>query len=318
MRTGGVFLALLGMLASGVARGTGPGEGFGEEMLMLSTAREAGSGGVAIEDPWRQGTFLEVGSIMLSSGLRWIGIGAQGGAGPGFRLAMDGFGFSPSGITGTREGADGTWDGEVGSVEASSWGARLLAQWTVRDDESWQVAVFGRASGLVQRLPQVQNTGVGAEAGAQARRITGGGSAMTMWVRAGPLGSGARRMMAGRVTAGVGWLTQGQNGLLGGAEGFGIGGEGAIETSVLAQAGAGATWWIGRLAGPGQTFFVRAGARYAAGTAQVIQPRAGIGVLTRTSRDLGFQVDYAIAPMGELGFFHYVTVGLKLPSPSEE
>ena len=316
MRTGRFLLATLGMLAPGSVPGTGPGEGFGEEMLVLSTAREAGSGGIAIEDPWRQGTFLEAGSIMLSSGLRWLSIGAQGGAGPGFRLAADGFGFSPSGITGTREGPDGTWDGEVGNVDTSSWGARLLAQWTVRDDASWQVAVFGRAAGLVQRLPQVQNVGIGAEAGVQARRSMGRGSATTMWVRAGPLGSGARRMMAGRVTAGVGWLTQGVNGLLGGAEGFGIGGEGALETSVLAQAGAGATWWIGRLAGPGQTLFLRAGARYAAGTAQTIQPRAGIGVLTRTSRELGFQVDYAIAPMGELGLFHYVTMGIKVPSPS--
>jgi hypothetical protein len=100
---------------------------------------------------------------------------------------------------------------------------------------------------------------------------------------------------------------------MGGPEGFAIGGEGQWLTDGLMQGGAGVVYWFGRLNEPGFTFFVRAGARYAERSAAEIQPRAGIGLLWRSGNNWGVQFDYAAVPIGELGIYHYATIGVRLP-----
>jgi hypothetical protein len=47
-------------------------------------------------------------------------------------------------------------------------------------------------------------------------------------------------------------------------------------------------------------------------TAEAVQPRAGIGVLWRTTAGWAVQFDYAFVPIGELGSFNYGTLSLRL------
>jgi hypothetical protein len=77
--------------------------------------------------------------------------------------------------------------------------------------------------------------------------------------------------------------------------------------------GLGGLYWFGKPDSAGMTFFVRGGVRYAAASAQTIQPHAGMGVLWRGASEFGVQFDYAIVPVGELGMFNYATLGIRLP-----
>ena len=81
--------------------------------------------------------------------------------------------------------------------------------------------------------------------------------------------------------------------------------------------GVSGAYWFGEAAAVGATFVVRAGLRYAEGSAQDLQPRGGLGFLWRNQHLWGLQLDYAFVPMGELGAYHYATVGIVLPSPGE-
>jgi len=305
------------ILAGRAGAGTqSAGQDFGDEMRMVMTARQAASGGVAIEDPWRQGTFIEATTIVLASGMRWLGFGAQAGAGTDWRLGAEAFAFSPGDIAGTRELQDGTFGGETGNIRAVSWGASMVSQWTLVQTDAWRVATLARAIGLVQQLPNENNAGVAIAGGLQAQRVTGSGAALTAWGYLGPLGSGAGRTFAGRFTLGAGWMAQMSAGLLGGPEGLGLGAEGDILTEALVQEGAGAVYWFGRLGDPGGTLFVRLGLKHAPASAQSIQPRAGLGLLWRLPSGLGLQFDYALSTLGELGLVHYATIGLRL-APSQ-
>jgi len=298
--------------------GADVGRGFGSEFSVLATARQAGTGGLALEDPWRQGNFVEATSVVLSSGVRWLEFGAQGGAGAGLRIGADGFAFTPTGIAGTSENADGTYAGETGDVKASSWGAHLVGQWTVADGGVWRAAVVGRATGVVQQLSVAQSVGVGADAGVQAQRATGKGEAMTFWCLAGPLGWGADRLFAASVTAGAGWMSRFTGGLFCASEGCALGAEGELLSDKLVHGGAGAVYWFGAPSAAGCTLSLRAGVREASGSAQVTQPRAGIGMLWRSPRGWGLQFDYAIVPLGELGYLHYATLAVRIAPPVEE
>jgi hypothetical protein len=279
----------------------------------MTSARQAGSGGVALEDPWRQGELADLSTILLTSGLRWYGFGVQGGVGPQLRMGFDGFAFVPEGITETREASDGTYGGEGGQIALVEWGARMLVQRELLAAGEWRLAGLARLSTLVQRLPDEQNLGVGLEAGVQAQRGLGDGRALTGSVLAGPLGRGASRAFASEVTCGAGLLSQSRIGLLGGPEGYAAGLEGEVLSEGLVHGGLGLVYWFGRLAASGTTFFLRAGVRSAEGSAQTVQPRGGIGVLWRSAAGLGLQFDYAAVPIGELGWYHYVTLGVRLP-----
>jgi len=289
------------------------GSGFGESVLVLTSARQAGSGGIALEDPWRRGSIIEANSVLLTSGLQWFGGGYQGGLGSTLRLGGEVFVFSPPASVRTFENSDGTFGGNQGTVSAPEWGGRLLGQFSILNTGGWKVAALGRVSGLIQQLPDSSNSGFAIEAGGQGQLGLGGGRFLTTWALAGPLGRGAGLGYAGQVTGGAGLMAVVPKGLLGGAEGYAIGAEGQWLTEGLMHGGVGGLYWFGKLNAPGATFFLRAGLRYAAQSAQVYQPRGGLGVLWRTKAKWGFQFDYAVVPIGELGMYHYATVGMRLP-----
>ena len=304
---------ILLVLRAGVGMTSSAGEGYGESLLALTSARQAGSGGVALEDPWRQGQLVEATTALVSSGLQWWGLSVQGGAGPRLRLRFDGYAFTPTDVTGTKETADGSFGGSGGLVGMSEWGANVTAQLTVVEAGPWRVAALGRAIGLVQRLPDERSSGVAMEVGVQAQNVLGSGRALTGWLLAGPVGQGAGRGFAGHVVAGVGLLTQVNAGLLGGAEGYALGVEGEALTEGLLHGGLGGVYWLGRPGQAGKTFFLRGGVRSAAGSAQAVQPHGGLGVLWRMASGWGVQCDLAAAPLGALGLTSCATLGVRMP-----
>jgi len=306
-----VLLALLagarGLCAADV------GGGFGESIRILTPARQAGSGGVALEDPWRQGSLVEASSVLLTSGLRWFGFGYQGGLGSALRVGGEGFLFSTPEAARTLENPDGSYGGQNGAAGAAEYGGRILGQLSVLESGGWKAAALCRVSALIQRLPDSNNTGYAVEAGGQAQGPLGGGSALTAWALAGPLGRGAGHGYAGQVNGGIGMISAYSRGLLTGAEGYAIGVEGRWLTEGLMHGGLGGLYWFGRPNAPGMTLYLRAGGWYAAGGAQEIQPRGGLGVLWRTGSGWGVQFDYAVVPAGELGMYHYASLGVRLP-----
>jgi hypothetical protein len=295
-----------------MARAADIGSSFGDSLTVLTSARQAGSGGIALEDPWRQGSLVEATTVVQDVGPRWLGFSVQGGAGPTLRLGADGFYYAPGQITQTTETSAGTYGGKGGDLKVVEWGARFLAQFSVLDAAGWRVAALGRTTGLMQQLPDMQNVGVAVEAGAQAQHWLASGLTLTGWVWVGPLGEGASHGFAGQETIGVGLLKPIAHGLLGGPEGYGVGLEGDWLNAGLLHGSLGATYWIGKASEPGGTYYIRLGVKSASQTAQAVQPRAGIGVLWRTAAGWAVQFDYAFVPIGELGNFNYATLSLRL------
>ena len=307
-----LFVALL-LAVPGAGRTANVGVGYGESLLVLTSARQAGTGGLALEDPWRQGTMMEANSVLYTSGLKWVGVGGQGGLGSWLRLGGEAFVFQGPSEARTVEFSDGSYGGQSGNTSAQEWGGRLEAQWTGLSAGAWRVAALGRASGIWQKLPDAAHLGGALEAGAQAQRVIGTGQALTAWALAGPLGGGAGYLTAWRVEVGAGWLEKLADGFfLPGPEGYGFGAEGAFLSEGLGQGGAGALYWFGDPSDEGVTLFIRAGVRYQEMSAQVTQPRGGIGILWRGAGMPGFQFDYALAPLGALGLMHYGTLAMRL------
>ncbi len=305
-------------LAAVSARAANIGSGFGESMLVLTSARQAGSGGLALEDPWRQGSLFDASTVILTSGLRWMGAGYQGGLGSALRVGGELFSFAAPDSTRTLENPDGTYAGEAGTVSSREWGGRALGQLGIFGDREWKVALLGRVSGVMQDLSEESNSGLAIESGLQAQRIQPNGKVTTAWFLLGPLGSGGGHGFAGQVTCGAALLATRASGFLRGTEGYSVGLEGQWLTDGLVNGGLGGVYWFGRPGEPGATFFVRGGLRYAAESAQTFQPRAGLGVIWRTAKQWGLQFDYAAVPIGELGMYHYATVGVRLPPRSHE
>ena len=50
-----VLAVVAALVAAGPAPGANIGQGFGETLWALVSARQAGTGGLALEDPWRSG-----------------------------------------------------------------------------------------------------------------------------------------------------------------------------------------------------------------------------------------------------------------------
>jgi hypothetical protein len=254
----GIISARLAVAASGV------GVGFAESLRTLTSARQAATGGVAIEDPWRSGSLLEATTVLLEPGdVRWGGLAYQSGFGEGVRLGAEGFIFGSAGSARSTENPDGTFGGEGGTASELQGGGRVAAIVEMARGEGWTVAGTGRLTGMIQRLPDERHGGLGLEAGAQARYALYEGAVLTAWGLAGPVGQGAGRGFADEVLAGAGVLAQRTTGLLGGAEGFGFGAEGAYLPKGLGQAGLGAVYWFGKPNGAGSTLFLRAGLRLA-------------------------------------------------------
>ena len=304
---------ILLLAGAGLVAGSDLGVKYGDSIRVLSSARQAGSGGVALEDPWRQGSILEANSVLLTSGLHWYGLGYQGGLGTLLRIGCEGFLFSTPEFARTTENLDGSYGGTAGKAGASEYGGRILAQIGVLTSESWKVAALCRINMLMQSLPSASYDGFAIEAGMQAQKTLGNGSALTVWALAGPLGSGAGYGYAGQINGGVGIMSAYPSGLLKSAEGYAIGAEGRWLMEGLMHGGLGLAYWFGKPWSSGITLYLRAGAWYAESGSQILQPRGGIGVLWRNGTGLGVQFDYAVVPAGELGMYHYVSLGLRLP-----
>jgi len=289
------------------------GTGFGETLWALTSARQAGTGGLMLEDPWREGAQVEASTVILQPGARWVGLGCQAGVGPALRLGGEGFVFQSATVSRTLELSDGSFGGTQGSVSAQEWGGRVVGQLMVWSRGDWRVAGLGRVSGVFQRLPDVNHVGAMAEGGAVAERLLGSADqALTAWGLMGPLGWGAGRFSTWQISGGVGWLNKMADGwVFPGAEGCGVGMEGDILGEQLLHGGVGGVYWFGRPDDAGPTLFVRAGIRSMSGTAREVQPRGGVGLLWNWRGGLGLQFDYAVVPLGDLGLLHYGTLSLR-------
>ena len=305
--------ALLFVLPS-LARAGGIGTGYGETLWALTSARQTGTGGIAVEDPWRQGRIVEATTILMQPGPRWAGLSAQGGFGPSLRLGADGFMFQSPTVARTSEFPDGSYAGSQGTVNAQEWGGRVTGQMNVWSQDAWRVAALGLVSGLAQQLPDAHHYGAAVEAGATAQRLLDtAGRALTAWGLVGPLGvAGGGRWFNGELLAGAGYVARLDQPMLGRGQGVGTGAEVQVLSEGLLHGGAGAVYWLGDAREAGVTYFLRAGLRYAQASAAPVQPRAGLGVLWRGLKGWGLQFDYAFVPLGDLGVTHYATLGLRL------
>lgn len=313
MKITGIFLLAAGMAVGPAWGASNAGTGFGERLWTMTSAREAGSGGIALEDPWRQGVSIDTSNISLGSGLNWYGVGFEGGSGELVRVGMDGFLFSAPGITRTRETAEGTWAGDGEKVSESEWGGRMIGQLMVAEGYGWKLAGLARVSGLVQNLPSGSISGVAIEAGGQAQQPLGGGRALTAWVLSGPLGYGGNVLFTRQLQVGGEIMGTISEGLTGKAEGYAVGVDGRLLGEGLYVGGLGFVYWFGNHAREGLTYSVRGGGEYGKGSVESLRPRCGLGVLWRATGGWGVQFDYAYAPMGELGAFNCLTLSMRLP-----
>jgi len=305
------FLLLLISLPAAVFAG-GVGTGFGEEMLVLMSARQAGTGGLAVEDPWREGAQLEASSVVMSGGHNWMGLGLQGRVLPFLRIGGDGFMFQSAKVDRTGEYEDGSFRETGGSVSTQEWGGRLVGQLDLLGEGVWRAAGLVRASGLMQKLPDESHSGGAIEAGGQAMYTGMGSRAITLWALVGPLGGGGGRFSAWQVEAGVGMLEKAPEGqLFKNPEGYGAGLECDFLGEGLVHGGLGAVYWFGRPDSSGLTLSLRGGLRVMSQSAQEVQPRGGLGLLWRWGEHWGIQFDYAYAPMGDLGNLQYATLALR-------
>jgi len=300
---------------AGMAAGADIGAGFGERLWTLTSARQAASGGVALEDPWRQGSLVEMSNVLLGPGLQWYGLGYQGGLGETVRIGAEAFLFSAPGITKTLEDSSGYYAGESGKVAASEWGGRVVSQFLVLEKYGWKVAALGRVTGLTQHLPTQNNAGMALELGGQGQQPLGDGRALTAWTLLGPIGRGQNRYFTSQMQIGCGLMGLKPVGVMGGEEGYSVGGEMQVLGEGLVHGGAGITYWFGNPTREGITVSLRGGARYFGESAQEFQPRGGLGILWRNPLGWGVQFDYAFVPLGELGAFNYVTMCVRLPEP---
>lgn len=301
------------LLATGESGASRIGESFGATLSPLISARQAGTGGVALEDPWRQGTLLDASVIELEAGVRWFGLRHQGGLGSGLRALGELYRFEARDLPRTLELADGTYGGEQGSFDATETGGRATLQATVLKAGSHRVAALGRISGIVQSIPGARHAGLGAEAGVQSLSSIDRRSALAAWAYLGPVGRGARHAMAGELTVGGELLSVKKRGVVAEREGFGAGGELRLLREGPLHGSLATVYWFGRPSEPGMTLFLRGGLKIAQASAQPYQPRAGAGWLWRRPTEWGVQVDYAFVPLGDLGAYHYLTIGTRIP-----
>ncbi len=103
--------------ASRLALAANVGAGFGESQLALVSARQAGTGGIALEDPWRQGSLVETATMLYVPGPRWVGLAGQGGVGPWLRVGFEGSLVEGPSAPRTLEYADGSLQETSGSAQ---------------------------------------------------------------------------------------------------------------------------------------------------------------------------------------------------------
>jgi len=306
-------MVVITVLLAGLTEAANVGRGYGESLWTLTTARQAGTGGIRLEDAWREGMVLEATTVVLEPDLRWYGIGGEGVVGPRLRAGFEGFMFSSPGITHTTETGAGTFGEDRGVVDVTEWGGRATGRLGLLERSGWEVEALGRASGLVQDVDKRSSAGLALEAGAQARKAVAGAREVTVWGLAGPLGWGDRRAFSAQLRAGAGI-----EGTMGENDGYGVGVEADLLGEGLIHGGLGGVYRVGRPGGKGMTLYLRSGLKYAQGSAQEVQPRVGVGLLWRAPSGYGLQFDYAYVPIGELGAYHYGSLGVGLPQGRKE
>ncbi len=291
------------------------GTGFGETLWTLVTARQAGTGGLSLEDPWRRERILELSSIVLDSGLRWYEIGYQGGLTKALRVGGEVFVFSAPGIEATSEWPDGTYAGSNGEVDVQEYGGRVIAQLSLFNVRGWRIALTGRGSGVLQVFPDGSEAGTGLEIGAQGQIRPARTKAIMAWAWYGPLGSGAGRRFTNQGTLGCSYLSVQPESFSGYGTGYAAGAEARVLGEGLFHASLGGVFWVGKPAARGVTYFLRAGVQEAVESAQMWQPHGGLGVLWKNYKGAGVQFDYAMTPRGDMGNFHYATVSYRFGVP---
>ncbi len=287
------------------------GQGFGETLWVLVTARQAGTGGLALEDPWRQDRIIEVSSIVLESGLRWFEVGYQGGITRALRVGGELFTFSAPGIEQTTELSDGSYSGSSGAFDMREYGGRAVGQFTVLNSKGWRVAAIGRVSGILQDFPDIVYGGVGADVGAQGQLRPTSNTAVLLWGWLGPIGRGAGRGFTSQATMGASYVYIRPQGMAGRSVGCAVGLELRALRERLFHSSLGTVVWMGNPTDRGVTWFGRVGVKEAQASAQVWQPHVGLGVLWKNRAGFGIQFDYAVAASGDLGNYHYVTMSIR-------
>lgn len=301
------------LLGPGAAGATGLGEGYGENLRPLVSARQAGTGGVGLEDYWLRGAIVELTSITLTPDWRWFVVHYQENLIDAVRLGLEVYYFRPPDSPRSSETAYGTYQAVGGEVGTREYGLRSSGQMLLQQTRNWRIDFLTQGTLAVQRLPgDTENMGSGLEAGGQVRWFPKAGRALMVWGLFGPIGRGAGHAFSRQVSAGAGGLFALGRGLLGMPGGYGVTAEGRYLGESLVHGGAGAVYWFGQPTKRGTSFFIRAGGWYGPESAQTIQPRAGLGVLFRQGPGLGVNFDYAVVPIGELGFYHYASIGVRL------
>ena len=176
-----VILVLESFFACSFAVGSDVGEGYGQTLRPLFSARQAGTGGISLEENWRQGSFLEANTVLLDQGLRWMGIGLEGGLGATLRASAEVFSFTSSNVTQTYENPDGTFAGERGGKSVDEIGGRATGRLAVWNSPDWTIQALARLNGLYQKLPDYNTSGFGLEAGLQGKRRIGDGNSLVLW-----------------------------------------------------------------------------------------------------------------------------------------
>jgi hypothetical protein len=302
-----------------IAQAADTGLNYGESLRLTASARQAGTGGVALEDPLRQGWIIEANTVLVTPHLRWVGFGCQGGWGPDLRIGAEGLFLSSQGMTKTLENSDGTLGGESNNtIDYSEWGGRVLGQLTVLDGGAWRAALLCRGVLLFQDLPDTRNSGFGFDVGMQMQTDLPEHRILTIWGLAGPVGLGNGYGFAGKAAIGAGLLVNRPHGFLGVADGYMIGADGDLLWEGLFDGGLGVVYYLGRLGDAGTTLFLRGGARLVSGGIRQIDPRYGLGLLWRGRAKYGFQFDYSLVPRGEMGYLHYVSMGIRFPQASSQ
>lgn len=288
-------------------------EGFGRALRPLMPARQAGTGGVAIENWQEEGTVIEAGSILLEPGLRWFGGELRSGIGESVRFGGEIFCLSAPDITITAEKSNGSYRGEQGSIDYSELGGRLDMQFKLVSLGAWQAGCLGRASTLTQKLPSGNQNGIAFEPGVMALNDLGDGRSLVAWGLSGPFGKSSESSFSGQYTLGASYGVGDYRGVLGGPEAYSVGAEGQLLSEGLWQGGLGGVYRFGKTDGGGMALLMRLGMRYADGSAQVWQPRGGVGVMWGNEEGIGLRLDYSVVPIGELGYYHYISLGMMIP-----
>jgi hypothetical protein len=223
--------------------------------------------------------------------------------------------FSAPGMEETYETEDGEYGGSRGKFDAREYGGRVAGQLMFASFFGWQVAAIGRVNGVLQSMPGESHSGMSGEVGLQSELSPDSGKAFMIWCWLGPYGRGAGLNFnrQGTVGGSVTWMRP--ESLSGYGLGVGIGGEARLLGERLFHSSVGAVIQAGSPAKAGPTFFCRIGVKEADETALFWQPHAGMGVLWKRRSGLGVQLDYAIAPLGDLGNCHYATLTVR-PGPA--